>query len=252
MSHAHSASLLLRFPTVRPIYIPRHSLLAPARWATHPCISLLAPAVPLLPLVRAPDRYLSFFVSLPCVRHGCLGEQSSELSCHYAPCVSLHPLATVGVWRLAVLPLTGWANTAAVVEAPASACGQAARGGGFRWPDPGQAQAQLATARPRHHPRPLVGRAEIRCSPDFLYVIQKKGEKHMLQVYILSVSVVSEVCASVSYGCCKSRSGCCKSRSLRCNGYTCMLQASVLNVSSVFSDVCCKCVYVTPLVLRAA
>ena len=44
---------------------------------------------------------------------------------------------------------------------------------------------------------------------------------------------------SISYGYCKSRSGCCTC----CNSCTLMLQASVLNVSSVFSDVCCKCVY---------
>jgi hypothetical protein len=45
--------------------------------------------------------------------------------------------------------------------------------------------------------------------------------------------------ASISSGCCPSRSGCC----IYCNGCTRMLQASVLNVSSVFLDVCCKCVY---------
>ena len=45
--------------------------------------------------------------------------------------------------------------------------------------------------------------------------------------------------ASVTYGCCKSRSGCC----ICYNGCACMLQACVHNVSSVFSDVCCKCVY---------
>jgi hypothetical protein len=45
--------------------------------------------------------------------------------------------------------------------------------------------------------------------------------------------------ASVSYECSKSRSGCC----ICYNGYTHMLQVSVPNVSSVFSDVCCKCVY---------
>ena len=44
---------------------------------------------------------------------------------------------------------------------------------------------------------------------------------------------------SVSYGCCKSISECC----IYCNGCTCMFQASVPNVSSIFSDVCCKCVY---------
>jgi hypothetical protein len=44
---------------------------------------------------------------------------------------------------------------------------------------------------------------------------------------------------SVSYGCCISRLGCCTC----CNGCTRMLQASILNVSYVFSDVCYKCVY---------
>ena len=46
--------------------------------------------------------------------------------------------------------------------------------------------------------------------------------------------------AVVSYGCCKGRTRCCI---YFCNGCTCMLQASAPNVSSVLSDVCCKCVY---------
>ena len=41
------------------------------------------------------------------------------------------------------------------------------------------------------------------------------------------------------YGCCKIRSRCC----ICCNDCTRMLQRPVTNVSSVFSDVCCKCVY---------
>jgi hypothetical protein len=45
--------------------------------------------------------------------------------------------------------------------------------------------------------------------------------------------------ASVSSGCCKSRLRCC----ICYNGYTHMLQASIPNVSSVSSNVCCKCVY---------
>jgi hypothetical protein len=45
--------------------------------------------------------------------------------------------------------------------------------------------------------------------------------------------------SSVSHGCCKSRLGCC----ICCNGCTCMLQASIPNVSYVFSDVYCKRVY---------
>jgi hypothetical protein len=59
-----------------------------------------------------------------------------------------------------------------------------------------------------------------------------------LQIYA-SVSDVSEVCYSCFYGCCKNRSGCC----ICCNDCTRMLQTSVSNVSSAFSDVCCKCVY---------
>ena len=61
------------------------------------------------------------------------------------------------------------------------------------------------------------------------------------------VSYVLDVCfkifqryvTSVSYGCCKSRSGCC----ICCSGCTRMLQAFVPNVSSIFLDVSCKCVY---------
>jgi hypothetical protein len=51
----------------------------------------------------------------------------------------------------------------------------------------------------------------------------------MLQVYISNVSDV----------CCKSRSEYC----ICCNSCTCMLQASIPNVSSVFLDVCRNCVY---------
>jgi hypothetical protein len=57
----------------------------------------------------------------------------------------------------------------------------------------------------------------------------------MFQVFQLFQRYV----ARVSYGCCKSRLGCC----ICCNGCTLMLQIFVPNVSSVFSDVCCKCVY---------
>jgi hypothetical protein len=43
--------------------------------------------------------------------------------------------------------------------------------------------------------------------------------------------------ASVSYVCCKNRSEC----YICCNGYTCMLQASVPNVLFIFLDVYCIC-----------
>jgi hypothetical protein len=58
--------------------------------------------------------------------------------------------------------------------------------------------------------------------------------KHMFQVF----RIFQRYVASVSYGCCKSRSRCC----ICCNGNTCMLQTSVLNVSFIF-HVSCKCVY---------
>ena len=48
---------------------------------------------------------------------------------------------------------------------------------GCRWPGPGQVQAQLAAARPRHHPLSLAGRT--RPFPALLSVARKKkkGEK---------------------------------------------------------------------------
>jgi hypothetical protein len=86
-------------------------------------------------------------------------------------------------------------------------CGQAARGGAVV----GQAQAK------RRRNLPLLGHATILshrlagngrsrlCS-----VLSKRtGEKHMLQVYVSSVSDVYRYVASVLYECCKSRSGCC-------------------------------------------
>ena len=59
--------------------------------------------------------------------------------------------------------------------------------------------------------------------------------KSMFQMFQLCQMYVS----SVSYRCCKSRSGCC----ICCNDCTCMLQVSAPNVSSIFLDLCCKCVY---------
>ena len=46
-----------------------------------------------------------------------------------------------------------------VVLRPLSRLGQVARRGSRRWPGLGQAQAQLAAARLRHHPRPPAGRS---------------------------------------------------------------------------------------------
>ena len=60
----------------------------------------------------------------------------------------------------------------------------------------------------------------------------------MLQIYVSGVMFQRYV-ASVSDRYCKSRSGCCTC----CNGYICMLQVYVSNVSDV-SEVCCKCLYI--------
>jgi hypothetical protein len=58
-----------------------------------------------------------------------------------------------------------------------------------------------------------------------------KSMFHVFQVFHRYIAIVS-------YGCCKSRSRCC----ICGNGCTRMLQWSVFNVSSMFSNVCCKCV----------
>jgi hypothetical protein len=65
--------------------------------------------------------------------------------------------------------------------------GQAAKREGRRWPDPGQAQAQLAAARPRHHP--LLPAGQTRPFPALLCVAwkKKKDEKRMLQTYVFHV-----------------------------------------------------------------
>ena len=61
----------------------------------------------------------------------------------------------------------------------------------------------------------------------------------MLQAYVLSISDVSDVCCKCFVWLLQSRSRCC----ICCNACTRMLQASISNVSSVFSYACCKCVY---------
>jgi hypothetical protein len=64
--------------------------------------------------------------------------------------------------------------------------------------------------------------------------------KRILQKYVSSVSDVPKGCCKCFiHGCCKSRSRCCTCS----NGYTRMLQEFIQNVSSVVSDVSCKCVY---------
>jgi hypothetical protein len=81
------------------------------------------------------------------------------------------------------VPLAGRVNPAAT-----PVCGQATRRGGCRWPGLGQAQAQLAAARPRPA-------SQNRPFPALLCAVQKKKvEKHMLQAYVSSVSDVPEVC----------------------------------------------------------
>jgi hypothetical protein len=59
--------------------------------------------------------------------------------------------------------------------------------------------------------------------------------KPMFQMFQLFQMYVS----SVSYEYCESRLGCC----ICCNGCIRMLQEFVLNVSSIFSYICCKFVY---------
>jgi hypothetical protein len=68
--------------------------------------------------------------------------------------------------------------------------------------------------------------------PNSKVTLRAENAQSIFQVFHLVV-------ASVSCGCCKSRLGCC----LCCNGCTCMLQEFVSNVSAIFPDVCCKCVY---------
>ena len=70
---------------------------------------------------------------------------------------------------------------------------------------------------------------------------RRRRRPHWKMMHVASVhSNVSEMyVARISHGCYKSRSGCC----IYCNGYTRILQAFVPNISSIFSIVCCKCVY---------
>jgi hypothetical protein len=132
--------------------------------------------------------------------------------------------------------------------------GQVVKREGRRWPDLGQAQAQLDAARPCHHPLPPAGRTR---PPALLCVTwKKKGKKHMLQTYVLgffkcfrgmlqvfriSVAKVDRnvayaaIAIHVCFKCVCSKyfiyirrmlqvfsSGCSKSRS-RCCIYTCIL-----------------------------
>jgi hypothetical protein len=74
-------------------------------------------------------------------------------------------------------------------------------------------------------------------------VLRSPGCQVLLKGRVVSVCFKCFRCfqrfvASVSDRCCKSRLECC----ICCNGYTCMLQRYVINVSSMFLDVCCKCV----------
>jgi hypothetical protein len=72
--------------------------------------------------------------------------------------------------------------------------------------------------------------------PALLCIVwKKKGEKHMLQMF----QIFHRYVASVSYECYKSRSGC----FICSNGCTRMFKLPFFNVSSAFSDACCKCGY---------
>jgi hypothetical protein len=106
----------------------------------------------------------------------------------------------------------GWAQVPGCLQPSQGAHTSAAGAGGARTP-----LAPTLTARiDRPRSLPL-------CCKRMFQLLQ------MFQRYI----------ASVSYRWSKSRSRYC----IYCNDYTCMLQASVLNVSFVFSDVCCKYFY---------
>jgi hypothetical protein len=141
-------------PTLpRCCHAPHPVSLAPR---TYPRLPLLAPATPLLPLVRTCDRYLSrsSFLWLASAMVG----ESRALSCRattlLSPRCAFSP--PPGSGRSPLL-LARRANLAAAVQASVAACFQAARRGGRRWSGPGQTQAQLATPGRAHHPRPLAG-----------------------------------------------------------------------------------------------
>jgi hypothetical protein len=63
--------------------------------------------------------------------------------------------------------------------------------------------------------------------------------RRILQAYVSSVSDILKVCCKCSVWMLQSRSECC----ICWNWCTCMLQTSISNVSSVFSDACWKYVY---------
>jgi hypothetical protein len=85
---------------------------------------------------------------------------------------------------------------------PNAACGQATRRGDRRWPSPGQAQAQLATAKPCHRPRPSLagtGHSPL-CFVSYRRRLKNTCCKLMFQMFQRYVT-------SISDGCCKSRLG---------------------------------------------
>jgi hypothetical protein len=95
-----------------------------------------------------------------------------------------------------------------VVLRPLPHLGQVDWRGGRHWPGLGQAQAQLAAARPRHHPR--LPACHNRPPPPLCIVshgkrVRNACYKTMFQVFQMFYRYV----AHVSCGCCKSRSGCC-------------------------------------------
>jgi hypothetical protein len=75
-----------------------------------------------------------------------------------------------------------------------------ARRGGRHRPSLGQAQAQLATTKPCHHPQPPACQNQSFLA--LCCVVRKKGENCILQEYVSSILDVSEVCCK----CCISMS----------------------------------------------
>jgi hypothetical protein len=186
-------------PSVRPdtvCPIPRRCLLAPTRRAPYMRLSLLAPATPLLSLVCALDQYLSHSLFL------CLGSakpwESRAPSCHSTTLLaSLGASSSSSVSDRSPLPLTGRANQAAAMLARRSRPSHVARqlGEGL-WLGIGQAQAQLAAARPCHYPRPLAGQSRTfppLCAASYGRMVKNACCKCMFEVFQMFHRHVSSV-----------------------------------------------------------
>jgi hypothetical protein len=97
---------------------------------------------------------------------------------------------------------------------------------------PGAVRDRCLPALSRSHRR-AVASGELHMptsldSPSYKEIFALK--LHIASIFFRVFQMFQTYVVSVSYGCCKSRSGCC----ICCNGCTRMLQAPILNVSSVF------------------